>query len=86
MLRNQLGAVERSEGARRSAWRDTLATEVEALEGHTRRLPWENGLPPAIAASFSPYRDRLEASWNESSNVFALASSRGGHNDLHIEN
>ena len=85
MLRNQLAAVTAAPGGG-AAWRDTLAAEIARVESDDRRLPWAAGLPPAIAASLAPCRDRFAATWSEASNVFELAETRGGHADLTIEN
>lgn len=83
-LRNQLDAVAVATAV--AAWRDTLTAEVARLERDDRCLPWEEGLPPAIEAAFAPYRERLEATWSEASNVFELAGARGDDHSLSIEN
>ena len=85
-LRNQLGAVGAAPTAGAAAWRDTLTAEIARLEGDGRRLPWAAGLPPAIAAAFAPYRERLEATWSDASNVFELAGAKGDGRSLTIEN
>ncbi len=73
MLRNQLAGVEQRieqhvEQHLAPAGGDTLVTIAEALRDEIRRLedqpqqlPWQNGLPPAIAASIRAYRDALDA-------------------------
>jgi hypothetical protein len=83
-LRNQLAAVAATPAA--AAWHDTLAAEVARLERDDRRLPWEEGLPPAIAAAFAPYRERLEATWSDASNIFELTGAKGDGHSLTIEN
>jgi hypothetical protein len=55
------------------AWRQTLATEIRALERDPYRLPWQNGLPPTLAESLEPYRSRLEASYSALANHLELA-------------
>ncbi len=44
------------------------------------RVPWEDGLPPAIEESLRPFRDRLEAAYDPVTNPFELArmEQRGG--------
>lgn len=44
-------------------WRESLATEIEAMEADPLRTPWRDGLPAPIAASLEPYRERLEAAY-----------------------
>ncbi len=83
MLRNQLASLpvpaEGGKGKDAEAddgWREALGNEIAALAADRRRLPWQDGLPPAIAASFEPYRDRLETSYNPATNAFELGRSR----------
>ncbi len=71
MLRNQLEALPEDDPTRAS-----LTEEIEAVEADRRRLPWQDGLPPAIAASFEPYRDRLEATYDPATNPFELSRSQ----------
>lgn len=73
MLRNQLAALGEDADA---AWRERLEGEVAALGAHPARLPWADGLPPAIAASLEPYRERLEASYEAETNPFELGRNR----------
>ncbi len=40
-----------------------LIAEREVMVENSRRLLWEEGLPPAISASFAPFADRLEESY-----------------------
>ena len=85
-LRNQLGAIAAEPASGATAWRDTLAAEIARLERDDRRLPWADGLPPAIAAAFAPHRDRFEATWNDASNLFELTGTRGSGHSLNIGN
>jgi hypothetical protein len=55
MLKRQLQAAEPG-----SPWADTLADEIRKLERQPGKVPWTDGLPPAIAASLAPYRQELE--------------------------
>jgi len=73
MLRNQLAALDE---AANDAWRQALADEIEALEDDRERTPWAGSVPPAIAASFEPYRDRLIATYNEATNPLELARNK----------
>ncbi len=73
MLRNQLESLPEGED---ETWRETLAAEIQAVEGDSRRLPWQDGLPPQIAASFEPYREALEASYSPVTNAFELGRNR----------
>ncbi len=43
-----------------SDWRASLMQELERMESDPSRLPWQDGLPPPIAASLTPYRERLD--------------------------
>jgi len=73
MLRNQLAGLD---DAADDAWRQALADEIEALEDDRERTPWAGSLPPAIAASFEPYRDRLIATYSEATNPLELARNK----------
>ncbi len=73
MLRNQLAALPDDAD---EAWRETLAGEIEAVEADSRRLPWQDGLPAQVAASFEPYRDALETSYSPVTNAFELGRNR----------
>ena len=41
-----------------------------------RRLPWEDGVPEAVAASLRPYRERLAESYGEMCNALELGVAR----------
>lgn len=69
MLQNQLRQDE-SEGT--DEWIGLLTAEIEAMERDPDRYPWQDGLPPSIAESLEPHRDRLEASYDPISNMFEL--------------
>jgi hypothetical protein len=60
MLRRQLAAVEASPGADREDWARELTAEIARLDEDPRGIPWMDGLPPQIAASVAPYRQRLD--------------------------
>jgi len=44
-------------------WGSQLQAEHQAMELESVRMLWEDGLPEHIRASFSPYLDRLEATY-----------------------
>jgi hypothetical protein len=74
MLRNQLDALEQREAAvMPEAWRQSLAGEIEAMEADKGRLPWQDGVPPAIETSLKPFKERLEASYSSMTNPLELA-------------
>jgi hypothetical protein len=74
MIRRQLAAA-RSELAENDPWRERLAAEVEALDEDPSRIPWQDGLPPAIEASLAPFRDRLDAMYSAPAAEFELLNS-----------
>ncbi len=77
MLANQLASLPTGAIAGAPAdWRQVLAREIAALEDDSTRMPWQDGLPPQIAASIEPYRPRLEATYNAVTNEFELTRSR----------
>ncbi|ANM30719.1 hypothetical protein ABI59_15740 [Acidobacteria bacterium Mor1] len=71
-LQQQLDAVP----AEDTEWRGRLEQELEALRDDRKRMPWQDGLPEAIAASLEPYRERLEATYHPAANPFELALNR----------
>ena len=77
MLRNQRGALaEAPPDALPPGFAERLDAEIEAMESDRNRLPWEQGLPEAIAASLAPYRQRLEATYDPLANEFELLRNR----------
>ena len=58
MLRHQLELVQR-EGASEGSVA-VLAAEVRALQDDPSRIPWQDGLPPEIAAALLPFREALD--------------------------
>jgi len=69
MMRNQL---EQDSSGAAEEWLELLRAEVEAMEHDSGRYPWQDGLPPSIAASLEPHRQRLAASYDPISNAFEL--------------
>ncbi len=77
MLRSQLATLPPA-GTSDTAdtWRVDLAAEIDALTTDKRRVVWQDGLPPPIAASFDPFRERLQNSYSPATNPFELTRNR----------
>jgi len=73
MLQNQLDALPEETD---DSWREELAAEIEMLERDSDRLPWQDGVPAPILASLEPFRERLEAAYNPSTNAFELLRNK----------
>lgn len=74
LLRRQLSTPEGgSANGGLGAWREQLAAEIEALDADPYRLPWADGLPPALERSFLPFRERLDRSYSEICNPVEMA-------------
>ena len=77
MLHNQLAVLPKAEdGAAADEWRAELGAEIERLESDSSALPWQHGLPSAIAGSFEPFRERLEPTYGAASNPFELSRNK----------
>lgn len=79
-LENQLAALpdgdEQAQAqaqAEPGAIRALLEGEIEALRRDRHRILYEDGLPPAIEAALTPFRRRLEDSYDPVTNPFELA-------------
>ncbi len=73
MLRNQLEKLKEYQSLRsRSSWMRRLENEISALESDEERIPWQTGVPNEIEISLTPYRERLEASYNAMVNPIEL--------------
>ena len=73
MLESQLVALAPlSDGGVDPEWYAALEEEVAALRSKRSRLPWQDGLPAPLEASFEPYRDQLEATYLPTANLFEL--------------
>lgn len=69
MLKNQYAKLTESNvSGVPDKWREILAAEIKAMEEDRERLPWQEGLPEHLIASFRPFRERLEESYNEMTN------------------
>lgn len=56
-------------------WLTRLEEEVERLEADAGRVPWQDGLPEAIAESLAPFRSRLDATYSGAAAEFELLNS-----------
>jgi hypothetical protein len=61
-----------------------LGAEVQALEADHQRIPWQDGLPEQIEASFTDFRDRLDATYSAAAAEFDLLNSSVGNGGLSI--
>lgn len=58
MLENQLEVVRSNGGAEGEV--SAIEAEIAAMEADQKRIPWQDGLPPAITEALSPYRTELD--------------------------
>ena len=83
MLRNlEQELANRSEA---SELHQLVVAELEALSGDSRRMPWEDGLPDALAVGLEPYREGLEATYSPATNPFELLELGSGSHGVTIE-
>ena len=54
-------------------WRGAFLAEIQALEDDIRRIPWQDGLPFVIEASFRPFLTRLVNTYSPLTNILELA-------------
>jgi hypothetical protein len=74
MLRNQLEKLNLEAGPEVSQeWKETLSSELEAMESDRYRLAWEDGLPEVIASSLMPFRNRLDSSYSRLMNTIEIS-------------
>jgi hypothetical protein len=66
-------------------WLGDLAAELEALEADEDRIPWQDGLPPAISASLEAHRERLDGTYSAAAAEFDLLNSAVHNGGLRIE-
>ena len=81
MLRNQLDLL--MSGDVRPADADLAADlrdQIARLSDGRQTLPWENGLPPAITASFEPYAEPLAQLYCEGIAKIELSQKNKGFN------
>jgi len=70
-LMNQIASLDGTSGSD-DELRAVLEAEREAMSSARRRLLWEEGLPPAIEASLTPYIDELNESYLPILNVIEM--------------
>ncbi|MCP4547673.1 MAG: hypothetical protein GY835_14530 [bacterium] len=74
MLRNQLRAVpDQNPTEREERCRDMIADEIDRLRDRPGRSAWKGNMMLATKASFEPYRQRLERSYNSTLNCFEIS-------------
>lgn len=83
MLRHQLDALRND--APDDPFIETLTDEILTLESDHDRLPWADGLPPAVEASFAPYRDDVRRTWCLGTSPFELTVFRSKSGGFAIE-
>jgi hypothetical protein len=62
-----------------------ISAELAALDADDGRVPWQDGLPEPIAASFEGFRDRLDATYSTAAAEFELLNSTVEGGGLRIE-
>jgi hypothetical protein len=78
MLENQLAELDSlPRGRVDPAWRAEVQAEISRMLDEPGRVPWQDDLPPQMAASLEPYRDRLEATYSRVTNPFELGEGEG---------
>jgi hypothetical protein len=83
MLRNLEQELEdRSEA---SDIHQLVEAELAAMKEDSHRMPWEDGLPEALAVGLDPYREQLEASYSPATNPFELLELSSGPHGVTIE-
>ena len=58
MLENQLEVLRSGDGGEEKI--TALETEIAAMQADDRRIPWQDGVPPAITEALEPYRAELD--------------------------
>jgi len=84
MIQGQLAAARAAESADEGLVA-ALAVEVQALDADDRRIPWQDGLPAQIAASFAGHRERLDSTYSAAAAEFELLNSSVEGGGLRIE-
>lgn len=72
MLQNQQDQLTEDTPGYSRSWKRTLEAEIVALKKDPERRLYQDGLPIVIRNSMEPFRDRLEASYNETVNAIDL--------------
>ncbi len=80
MLRNQLAALEvqisTAGDTTLADIRRVLLGELSKLENDPHRIPWQDNLPPAVAASLEPYRLQLDGLFCEHTVALEFTQNR----------
>ena len=84
-LRAQAEAASSLEIPGGAAFRSDLAREIAALEEDEKRIPWQDGLPEAIAASLQPYRRPLDELACPAAEEVALSVSNRTRLGIHAD-
>jgi len=82
ILRNQLMALETTPGEPELV--SALQNEIDLLTSQQRPLPWLAGVPPALAASLTPFRQELDQYYCETTRELELKQKNrnlGGFRD-----
>jgi hypothetical protein len=76
VLANQLEALDAHvgdlDGLDFDTWRAELAAEAAAMDRESLRLLWEEGLPAQTRTSLEPYRDRLDATYDDMTSILEM--------------
>ncbi|MGD8375110.1 MAG: hypothetical protein PVF68_03140 [Acidobacteriota bacterium] len=76
MLDNQLADLRAAAGSPGSPIEVRLEAEIAALRSDPDRIPWRDGLPPALLASLEPWRAELESAYCPAAAGFDLGRNR----------
>jgi hypothetical protein len=74
MIERQLTAAESGESDD-EALVSALTAELQALDEDDLRIPWQDGLPEQITASFTDFRGRLDSTYSAAAAEFELLNS-----------
>ncbi|MCK9997040.1 MAG: hypothetical protein KAH56_12275 [Candidatus Krumholzibacteria bacterium] len=76
VLANQLVALDAHaghlDGLDFDVWREEVAAEAAAMARESLRLLWEEGLPVQTRESLEPYRDQLDATYDEMTSILEM--------------
>ncbi len=72
IFKNALGAARKGAPDVDRRWLAAVEDELKALDQNWDRVPWADGLPKATQESLAPYREQLEASYDELNNALEL--------------
>jgi len=76
MLRNQRDLLAAAQTDTPDPFLAILDKEISLLDEDTRRLPWADGLPPAVEAALTPFRERLDEAFCPDSAPFEMLRNR----------